>query len=139
VAIEPVAPSVEVLSAGPCGHLQLRSGGAPEFRALAVGGYLELGNGIHADAICELLIDSGIRYRLSVHREVVFIRSLAVESRRARSSICGRAGHSLEKTGEIAAVESDVDDLPARNDTRSLGGHRLQLHCFGFNRQRFIL
>src|SRR5437879_3800095 len=94
------------------------TGRAAVFRGLAIGGYLALVNGIHADAICELLIDSGIRYRLSVHREVVFIRSLAVEGRSARSGICGRPRYRLKKTRKIAAVEGDGDYLPARYDPR---------------------
>src|SRR5262245_61668628 len=93
------------------GHLHLGAGVTPELCALTCCRDFEFCNRIHADAIRELLVHTGVRYRLTVHCEIVLIRTLTVEGRRAGHSVCRRAGYGLEQAREIAAIEGDIQNL----------------------------
>ena len=139
MTLEPVTAAMEVLRSGSRGDLNLRTRCAPEFRALAVRRYLELGDRIHADAISELLVHAGVGNGLSIDGEIVLIGSLSVERCRTGSCIGRCAGHGLQEAREIPAIERDIDDLPAGDDAGTFGTHGLQLHGFSFNRQRFRL
>src|SRR5262245_37192627 len=139
MAFEEITAAMKILSSTLSCHLDLCAGITSELGALTRGGYLELRDGIHADAIRKLLVHAGVGYGLAVDREVILIRPLAVERGRTGDGICGSTGYGFEKSGEIAAVERDVHDLPAGNDTGSFRRHGLECHGLRFDRDGFRL
>ena len=109
-------------------HLNLRAVVAAEFGGLRVGGDLELGDRVHADAISELLVDADIGDVLAVQREVVLRRAAAVGADVARSGVRGDAGNGLQQAGVVAAVNRDVHHLLARDHAGAFGAQRLKLY-----------
>ena len=95
---------MEILSSPLRGDLNLRAGISSELGALARRGHLEFSNGIHADAIGELLIYSRVRHRLAVDSEIVLIGALSIKGSGARYGIGWSAGNRLQKSREIASV-----------------------------------
>src|SRR5437870_4694685 len=108
MTLEPVTAAVKVVRSSLARDLNLRAGVPSEFRALARRRHFELGNRIHADAICKLLVYAGVCHRLPIDSEVVLIRTLAVECRTARYCVRWSAWNCLQQSCEIAAVQSDV-------------------------------
>ena len=107
---------MKVLGAALGDHLNLRSVVAAEFGGLPVGRDLEFGDGVHADAISELLIDADIGHVLTVEREVVLRCAAAIDADVARARVGGDAGNGLQQAGVVAAVDRDVHHLFAGDD-----------------------
>src|SRR5262249_16459481 len=121
MAFEPVTAAVKLGCAALAGNLHLGARIAAEFRALPCRGHFAFGNRIHADAIRKLLVDTGVRNGLSIDREIVLGRALAVERRRPGNSVRRCTRYSFEETREITAVERDIHNLSSSNDAGTLG------------------
>src|SRR5437667_8261122 len=130
MTFEPITGSVEDLSTALGRHLHLRPGITAEFSTLDGRRDFELGNRVDIDPICKLLVHSRIRHGLPIDCEVVLIGALPIDVRihaKARWSSIGRnTWHKLQKTGEVAAIEGDVDHLPTCHDAGPLRRYRFQ-------------
>ena len=143
MTFEPITGSVEDLSTALGRHLHLRPGITAEFSTLAGRRDFELGNRVDIDPICKLLVHSRIGHGLPIDCEVVLISALPIDVRihaKARWSSIGRnTWHKLQKTGEVAAIEGDVDHLPTCHDAGPLRRYRFQRDGGSFHRDRFRL
>ena len=137
VPLEPVAATVKILGSTFGCHLNLRAGVAAELCSLTGSGDFELSNSIDIESVCELLIHAGVRYRLTVHSEIVLIGApsvnISVHAKAGGGRVCRDTRHELQQGREIAAVERDVNHLSASDDTRALCRYGFQRHCRRFD------